>query len=123
MADATLHPNVKPTITSSRVGGTVVFDAAGDTLGHIEELVVDKLTGNIVFAVIAAEGYGTAERYRPIPWSLLDYELTRHGYFVPIDRDVLEAAPCYRLEDLTDTDPSWQRATVGYYALAMRRSA
>ena len=44
------------------------------------------------------------EKYRPIPWSVLDYDQKMGGYVVPLDRKGLDNAPAYRMEDLTRHD-------------------
>ena len=39
-------------ISSDRVEGTAVYDAAGDKLGSIDELMIDKRSGQVRYAVL-----------------------------------------------------------------------
>ena len=83
-------------ISSDRVEGTDVYNAAGDKLGSIDDLVIDKVSGHVRYAVMEFGGFlgiGT-DRY-PIPWTLLKYDTTKDGYVVPLDRDRLSSAPKY----------------------------
>jgi sporulation protein YlmC with PRC-barrel domain len=92
-------------ILASKVKGTPVYNSQGDKIGTVEDVVLDKLSNNIMFAVLGSGGVlGVGEKYRPIPWSVLDYDPQKGGYVVPVDRARLEKAPAYRMEDLTGAD-------------------
>jgi len=39
-------------ISSDRVEGTNVYNAAGDKLGTIDDLVIDKVSGQVRYAVM-----------------------------------------------------------------------
>jgi sporulation protein YlmC with PRC-barrel domain len=87
------------------VKGTSVYNPDGDSFGAVEDIVLDKLSNNIMFAVLGTGGVlGMGEKFRPIPWSILDYDQEKGAYVVPLSRDILENAPSYRMEDLTRSD-------------------
>ncbi len=92
-------------ILASKVKGTAVYNSNGDHIGTVEDVVLDKLSNNIMFAVLGSGGVlGMGEKYRPIPWSVLDYDADKGGYIVPLAKSELENAPAYRMEDLTRSD-------------------
>lgn len=92
-------------IKSSRVVGTNVYNTGGEKIGTIEDIVLDKLSPRIMFAVISFGGFlGIGEKYHAVPWALLDFEKNKGGYVVPLTREVLEKAPVYDLEDLIADD-------------------
>lgn len=92
-------------ILASRVRGTPVYNTSGDRIGTVEDVVLDKMSNNIMFAVLGSGGVlGVGEKFRPIPWSVLDYDPDKGGYIVPVARDLLDNAPAYRVEDLTSDD-------------------
>jgi sporulation protein YlmC with PRC-barrel domain len=94
-------------ILASKVKGTAVYNAAGDRVGTVEDIVLDKLSNNIMFVVLGSGGVlGMGEQYRPIPWSVLDFDQTMNGYVISMDKEKLEKAPAYRMEDLTKADGS-----------------
>jgi hypothetical protein len=81
-------------ILGSRVTHTPVFNRAGDKIGHVEDLSIDKVSGQVVYAIVAFGGFlGIGERWHPLPWSMLDYEPERNGYVVGLDKAELEKAP------------------------------
>ncbi len=83
-------------ISSERVEGTAVYNKAGDRLGSIDDLMIDKRSGQIRYAVLEFGGFlGIgADRY-PLPWNILKYDTSLDGYVVPLDKDTLEGAPHY----------------------------
>jgi len=92
-------------ILASKVSGTPVYNPEGDRIGTVEDVVLDKMSNNIMFAVLGSGGViGMGEKFRPIPWSILDYDADKGGYVVPVSKDILENAPAYRIEDLTSDD-------------------
>ena len=103
-------------ILASKVQGKPVYNSKGEKIGHVEDLVLDKLSNNIEFAVLGSGGVlGMGEKFYPVPWSLLDYDPDMGGYVVPLSEDTLDTAPAYRLEDLTKNDANIRVETFDYY--------
>jgi len=105
-------------ITSSRVEGQPVFSTAGEKLGRIADLILDKVTGRTAYALMAFDGFlGVGERYYPVPWSLLDYDPDRSGYVVPLTRDLIEAG--HHVPDKeVDEEINWREKVHEYYSVA-----
>ena len=92
-------------ILASKVKGTAVYDMTGDKVGHVEDVVLDKLSNGIMFAAIGFGGLmGMGEKYAPVPWSVLDYSEDKNGYVVPMSKEDLKKAPAYDLKDLVQGD-------------------
>jgi sporulation protein YlmC with PRC-barrel domain len=92
-------------IRASRVIGTTVYNAAGDEIGTIEDVMLEKTSNGIMFAVIGVGGFlGIGEKFHAVPWSVLDYDPERGGYVVPFTRDQLSGAPAYSIDELTQDD-------------------
>jgi sporulation protein YlmC with PRC-barrel domain len=88
-------------IRAKTVIGTAVKDTAGERIGHVEDIVLDKLTNNIVFAIVGFGGFlGMGEKYHPIPWSSLKYDEREGSYVVNFSREMLEAAPADSIDAL-----------------------
>jgi sporulation protein YlmC with PRC-barrel domain len=95
-------------ILASKVKGTDVYNNAGESIGHVEDVVLDKKSDRIMFAVIGFGGVlGLGEKYAPVPWSVLDYQKDKGGYVVPLATDALKKAPVYDLSDLTKEDGAY----------------
>ena len=87
----------------------------------MEDVVLDKLSNNILFAVVSFGGFlGMAEKYHPIPWSSLKYDKPKGNYVVEFTKEQLEAAPVGDLDDLTRDDGQDFRARVHDYYKAPR---
>src|SRR3954466_13357868 len=83
-------------IAASKVNGTSVYNRAGEKLGSIYDVMLEKVSGKAECAVMSFGGFlGIGDRYHPLPWRVLDYDPAQGGYVVDIDRDRLERAPSY----------------------------
>jgi sporulation protein YlmC with PRC-barrel domain len=92
-------------IRAKKVIGTDVNDQTGQKIGKIEDVVLDKESSNIMFAVVGFGGFlGMAEKYHPIPWASLDYDEEERAYVVGFTKTQLEAAPAASIEELTGSD-------------------
>ena len=103
-------------ISSDKVEGTNVYNPAGDKLGSVDDLMIDKLSGQIRYAVLEFGGFlgmGT-DRY-PLPWNMLKYDTQREGYVVPLDKKKLEQAPRYSESDVPEYTPDYGRRVYTYY--------
>ena len=90
-------------IGSDKVEGTEVYRSNGDRIGTIERVMIDKLSGNVAYAVMSFGGFlGIGDDYYPIPWSLLTYNERLGGYEVNISDAQLKGAPKFR------KDESWE---------------
>jgi sporulation protein YlmC with PRC-barrel domain len=92
-------------IRAKKVIGTNVTDPTGQKIGQVEDVVLDKQSNSIMFAVVGFGGFlGMAEKYHPIPWSSLDYDEERNAYVVDYTKEQLKAAPAGSIDELTRDD-------------------
>jgi sporulation protein YlmC with PRC-barrel domain len=112
-------------ICASKVIGTNVKDPAGQTIGEVEDVVLDKQSNSILFAVVGFGGFlGMAEKYHPIPWSSLMYDADDNAYIVEYTKEQLQAAPAGSIEELTGEDGAVVRDRAhAYYQADPRRPA
>lgn len=105
-------------ISSDKVEGTKVYNAAGDKLGSVDDLMIDKRSGQVRYAVLEFGGFlgiGT-DRY-PMPWNMLKYDTTLDGYVVPLDKAKLEGAPRYNEADRPAYTSDYGTKVNGYYGI------
>lgn len=103
-------------ILASRVKGTAVFNTQGEKIGHVEDIMLDKTSNEIMFAVVGFGGFlGIGEKFHTLPWNTLDYNAETGGYIVQMSRSDLEGAPVYDLNDLTKNDGSVKIQAAEYY--------
>jgi sporulation protein YlmC with PRC-barrel domain len=103
-------------ISSEKVEGAAVYNGSGDKLGSIDDLMIDKRSGHIRYAVLEFGGFlgmGT-DRY-PIPWNVLRYDTEKDGYVVPLDKNILDKAPRYRPDNVPVYDHDFGSRIDSYY--------
>ena len=88
-------------IRASRVEHVPVFNDAGEHIGHIVDLSIDRVTGQVIYAIMSFGGFlGIGKRYHPLPWGVLHFDSAMAGYIVNLDGAALRAAPHYDAADL-----------------------
>src|SRR3954452_21555781 len=93
-------------IGSDKVEGTTVYGSDGNSVGEIERVMIDKITGKVAYAVMSFGGFmGIGEDYYPVPWSTLTYDTSLGGYRTNITREQLDRAPKYS----ESTSWNWNR--------------
>ncbi|HKX41858.1 MAG TPA: PRC-barrel domain-containing protein [Burkholderiaceae bacterium] len=105
-------------ISSDKVEDTKVYNEAGDKLGSIDDLMIDKVSGQVRYAVLEFGGFlgmGT-DRY-PLPWSMLKYDTTMEGYVVPLNKATLEKAPKYAQDDIPEFTTEYGQRVHKYYGI------
>ena len=98
-------------ISSDKAVGTAVYNRQGEHLGSVYNLMIDKYSGQVAYAVMSFGGFlGMGESYHPLPWRTLTYDTRQGGYVVDLDRTRLEKAPSYT----SRTAPDWADRTYGH---------
>ena len=103
-------------VSSSDVNGTEVYNPAGEHLGRIDHLVIDKVSGQIAYAVMTFGGFlGLGEGMYPLPWKKFRFDKAIGGYVTDVSREQLTGAP-----SLTETwfdDRDYHRRNYDYYGV------
>jgi sporulation protein YlmC with PRC-barrel domain len=104
-------------IAADQVQGTNVYNRAGEKLGSVEDVMIDKPSGRIAYAVLTFGGFlGMGGRYYPLPWEKLTYDTNAGGYVIDLDRQTLEGAPSYDDEATAGwNDRAWGQRVNDYY--------
>ena len=104
-------------IAASQVTGTNVYNRAGDKLGDVYDVMLNKQTGQVEYAIMSFGGFlGIGDTYHPLPWKALNYSPREGGFVVDIDKQRLEGAPSYGANDTTVwDDPAYGRRVNDYY--------
>lgn len=105
-------------IMSSRVTGTPVLNREGERIGHVEDLSIHKVSGQVIYAILSFGGFlGVGEQYHPLPWSVLAFDPDANGYVVAIEKKALEDAPSLTREELEElgAGDTWRTRLFDYY--------
>ena len=92
-------------IASDKVEGTAVYGADRKKIGRVENLMIDKFTGQVAYAVLTFGGFfGAGSEHYPIPWAILKYDEELGGYITPVTKDQLKDAPKIGQSDIWEGD-------------------
>ena len=83
-----------PLIESNRVEGTPVYSPHGKHVGTIHHLIIEKVSGRAVYAVMSFGGFlGIGTHTHTIPWEKLKYDTQLGGFRTAITPEELTGAP------------------------------
>ncbi len=83
-------------IQSNKADTMAVRSRDGDKLGYVNAFMVNKRTGQSMYAVLTIGGFlGMGKAYYPLPFALLSFDPAADTYVVTIDRRVLEGGPSW----------------------------
>ena len=103
-------------ISSDKVDGTDVYNRNGDHLGTVHDVMIDKRSGQVEYAIMSFGGFlGIGESYHPLPWRTLSYDTKLGGYVVDVDRTRLDMAPRYTSSSLPDWSDRGYRSRIDEY--------
>lgn len=97
--------------------GKAVIGTDKEKLGKIEELVLDKVSGEVRYTVLSSGGLmGIGSDYYAIPWSELNYCPEEEAFGLPLSKDTLKNAPGFNKDSWPDfANPIWNKSVDDYY--------
>ena len=100
-----------------KIIGSKVINLKGETIGKIENLVVDIDTGRIVYAVLESGGFwGVGDKLFPVPWKSLAALPSEGIFFLNQSKEQMEKAPAFDKKNLPNMgDMRWGANVFKYY--------
>ena len=106
-------------IAADKVNGTSVYNPAGEKIGSVDDIMIDKISGRVIYAVVSFGssflGMGMRGKHYPIPWTSLNYDARQGGYLISLDNKVLDAAPHHDRDAEFKWTPEYGRKVDSYY--------
>lgn|SRR5487761_476967 len=104
-------------IAADKVEGTPVESTNADSLGHIHDIMIDKITGRVVYAVLKYGGFlGVGGKLFALPWDILKYDTRRNAYVIGVPVERLKNAPSFEESAWPDmANPTWNKGVHDYY--------
>lgn len=88
-------------VAATQVTNKDVYNGAGDKLGWLDEVVIDKETGKVEYVVLAFGGFlGINEKYHPLPWNRLTYDEAKGHYNIDATNDEIGTMRHYDRADM-----------------------
>ena len=102
-------PRDRRVVAATAVIGDRVRNPGGESLGKIEDIMLDPDTGAIAYAVLSFGGFlGMGNKLFALPWRELKQNPADHEFILNVDRQVLESAPGFDKDDWPDmAAPEW----------------
>jgi sporulation protein YlmC with PRC-barrel domain len=107
-------------IRARKVIGTPVKNISGERVGEIEDVILDKTSDRIMFAIVGMGGFlGIGEKYHPLPWAALHFDEAVDAYVIPFNKEQLMAAPADTISELTRGDgvAAFRKRAHDYYKI------
>jgi sporulation protein YlmC with PRC-barrel domain len=104
-------------LSASTLAGDKVRNSAGETLGTLDEIMIDIPTGRIAYAVLSFGGIlGMGSKLFALPWSSLRLDEDEKHFVLNVDKKTLEAAPGFDKDNWPDmTNTAWGSEIFRYY--------
>ena len=104
-------------MTADTLIGNAVMNHQGDTLGEIEDIMLDVPRARIAYAVMSAGGFlGIGEKLFALPWSSLTLDTERKCFLLDADKERIKNAPGFDKDHWpSQADSSWQTEVNSYY--------
>ncbi|MEI6095211.1 MAG: PRC-barrel domain-containing protein [Gammaproteobacteria bacterium] len=81
-------------VKASEITGTKVKNTAGENLGEINDVVIDKSQGKISYLVLDFGGlFGFGNKFFAMPWNLFTYDQEDGNYIIKLDKERLKNSP------------------------------
>jgi sporulation protein YlmC with PRC-barrel domain len=104
-------------MTASTLTGDKVINRSGDTLGELEEIMIDVPRGRVAYAVMSAGGVlGVGQKLFAIPWHALVLDTDRRCFILDAGTERFRDAPGFDKEHWPEqADEQWHRDLHAYY--------
>jgi hypothetical protein len=85
--------------------GDPVKNMQGEDLGKIEELMIDRDSGRVAYAVLSFGGVlGLGDKLFAIPWDALRLSTEEKAFFLDVDKEQLKNAPGFDKDNWPGTN-------------------
>lgn len=106
-------------ISAANIKGNKVRSHDGETVGKIEDVMIDTATGSVAYAVVSFGGLlNMGEKLVAIPWPALLLDSEKKEFEMNIHKDLLVKAPGFdKAHPPQSEDYVWMGELYDYYKL------
>jgi hypothetical protein len=98
-----MSPTSSSCVTSHDVLGKIVLDRSKSKLGKIEEIVLDKVSGQTKYIVLSFGGVlGLGNEFFAFPWKAFKYSKEDESFILNIDKHQLKAEQGFNKDNWPD---------------------
>jgi hypothetical protein len=98
--------------------GRKVINRQRESLGKVEEVMIDSIPGRVAYAVLSFGGFlGLGDKLFAVPWNFLDWDVEREAFVMNADKEFLKNAPGFDKNNWPNmSDTSWRSNIYSYYS-------
>lgn len=106
-------------LSASTLNGDEVYNAKGEKLGSVKEIMLDVRNGKVCYAVISFGGFlGMGEKLFAVPWSSMVVDTEEQRFVFDVDPERLKSAPGFDKDNWPNmADPTWAKTIHTYYGI------
>jgi sporulation protein YlmC with PRC-barrel domain len=101
--------------------GNDVYNAKGEDLGDIKEIMLDMRSGKVGYAVLSYGGFlGMGEKLFAVPWDALKLDTKNKRFCLSVEKDRLKDAPGFDTDHWPNmADQSWAKEIHSFYGTTL----
>lgn len=106
-------------VKTADVIGVDVKNTAGENLGEVKEIILDKYNGYVRYVVLSFGGFlGLGDKLFALPWKAFSYDPDQDAFILSIDKSLLKNAPGFDKDNWPDmADRKWEEGIYNYYKM------
>jgi sporulation protein YlmC with PRC-barrel domain len=104
-------------MTASTLAGDPVVNKQGETLGRIDEIMIDVPSGRVAYAVMSSGGIlGIGDKLFAVPFNALTLDTDNHCFVLDVPSERIAQAPGFDQDHWPEmADLQWAQHVHGYY--------
>jgi len=104
-------------LSASTLKNEKVVNAAGETLGKIEDYMIDIESGRVAYCVLSFGGFlGMGDKLFAVPWNAMTLDTENKCFILNADKERLKNAPGFDKDNWPDmTDLEWGTRVYTFY--------
>ncbi|HEX7260444.1 MAG TPA: PRC-barrel domain-containing protein [Luteolibacter sp.] len=101
---------------ASEIIGTQVKNASDETIGEVQDLVIDLVSGEVLAVVVASGGFlGMADTLSAVPVSAVRYDVSAKSFKTKLTKEQLAGAPSFKKTEWPDYGDETTRSKLRKY--------
>lgn len=104
-------------LSAGSITGDEVCNMRNESLGSVQEVMLDTAEGKIRYVVLASGGFlGMGDRLFAVPWKALKLDKENKRFLLDVDAERLKNAPGFEKDNWPNmADPTWTSTVESYY--------
>ena len=109
-------------VKSEQVVGVNVQNTAGDDLGKVEEIILDKNKGNVRYVVLSYGGFlGMGDKLFALPWEVFSYNDDEDCFVINVKEETLKNSEGFDKDNWPNfSDPQFGTRLHSHYGTTPR---